>query len=61
MTTEEPETTVRALLGAAGLSLSDEQVARYVRIYPILREGADRLFIAEARYEEPAVVFRAAQ
>ena len=61
MTTEEAETAVRAQLTAAGLSLSDEQVARYVRIYPILREGADRLFIPEARYEEPAIVFKAAQ
>jgi len=61
MTTQDTEGTVRALLGAAGLSLSDEQVASYVRIYPLLREGADRLFIPEARYEEPSVIFRAAQ
>ena len=60
MTPEEADTTVRALLKAGGLHLTEEQIAGYVRIYPILREGADSLYIPEARYETPALIYRAA-
>jgi hypothetical protein len=55
------ETTVRNLLEVAGLSLSEEQIAMYVRIYPKVRAAADGLFaIPEVRYEQPAVIYPAA-
>lgn len=54
------ETTVRNLLAAASMSLPDEKVALYVRIYPRLRASADALFaIPEIRYEQPAVIYPA--
>ena len=59
MTLEEADTTVRALLIAAGMHLTEEQIAGYVRIYPVLREGADSLYIPEARYESPALIYSA--
>ena len=51
------EVTVRALIDAAGLPLSDEEFESLVEGYPTLREQADRLFIEEVRYEEPALIF----
>jgi hypothetical protein len=59
MTDEEVDTTVRALLKASGLNLAEEQIAHYKLVYPILREGADSLYIPEARYETPSPVFSA--
>jgi hypothetical protein len=60
MDTPDIETIVRSLLAAGGLSLTDEQVAKYVAIYPAFRAAADRLFdIPEIRYEQPAPIFRA--
>ncbi len=53
------ETTVRVLLEAAGLPVTDEELAQYVALYPTLRAGADRLYMEEVRYEEPALLFRA--
>jgi hypothetical protein len=52
-------TTVKALLDAAGLKLSDEEFELYTRIYPAMRSGADSLYIPETRYEEPALIFDA--
>ena len=60
METPDVETTVRALLGAGGLELTEVQVEKYARIYPVLRAAADALWdIPELRYEQPAVVYRA--
>ncbi len=60
MDTPDVDTTVRALLAVGGLSLTDEQVEKYVRIYPTFRAAADRLYqIPELRYEQPAVVYQA--
>jgi hypothetical protein len=54
------ETIVRSLLATAGLKLTEEQIAGFVRVYPTLRAQADSLYaIPEVRYEEPAVTFRA--
>ena len=50
----------RALLKAGGLHLTEDQIAGYVRIYPTLRDIADSLYIAEARYESPALIYSAA-
>ena len=43
MNTPDIEMIVRGLLAAGGLSLTDEQVAKYVAIYPMFRASADRL------------------
>ncbi len=52
------EVTVRALMEAAGIPASDEELAKFVEMYPALREGADRLYGDEWRTEEPALSFR---
>ncbi|MER3420329.1 MAG: hypothetical protein C4290_07320 [Chloroflexota bacterium] len=53
------EITMRALLDAAQLTVSDEEFQLFVRIYPAMRAGADGLYIPETRYEEAALVFSA--
>ena len=42
-----------ALLAAAGLSPSSEEVAAMVRGYPALRAGLDSLYLPEADAEQP--------
>ena len=62
MTTVQPTdvpTTVQALLDAAQIRMSDEEFEIFVRIYPTMRAGADSLYIPEARYEDPALIFDA--
>jgi hypothetical protein len=54
------ETTVKALLDSAGLKPSDAEFEVFVRIYPAMRAGADGMYIAETRYEDPALIFDAA-
>ena len=57
---DSAETIVRSLLSTAGLKLTEDQIAGFVRVYPTLRAQADALYaIPEVRYEEPAVTFRA--
>jgi hypothetical protein len=51
------ETTVKALLDAAGLKVSQEEFQLFCRIYPPMRAGADGLYIPETRYEDPALIF----
>ena len=51
------EATVRALVDAAGLPVSDEEFRSLVDGYPTLRELVDKLYIEEVRYEEPALIF----
>jgi hypothetical protein len=51
------EITVKALLDAAQLTVSDEEFEMFVRLYPELRKGADSLYIPETRYEDPALIF----
>jgi hypothetical protein len=53
------ETTVKALLDAAQLKMSDEEFQLFARIYPAMRAGADGLYIPETRYEDPALIFDA--
>jgi hypothetical protein len=60
MDAPDVETTVRGLLAAGGLALTDTQVEKYVRVYPTLRAAADALYaIPELRYEQPAVIYHA--
>jgi hypothetical protein len=49
--------TVESLLAAAGLTVSDEDLAGLVRVYPDLRAQADALNGAEFQREPPAPVF----
>ena len=61
MDAAEAEVAVRAMLAAAGLSPTAEEVAQLVAGYPALRAAADGLFqVPEARYADPALRFRAA-
>ncbi len=60
MTEAESESTVRALFKAAGLTLSEEVIAIYTRVYPTMRAGADSLYIPEARFETPVLIYSAA-
>ncbi len=53
-------TTVKALLDAAQLKMSQEEFDLFVRIYPALRAGADAMYIPETRYEDPALIYDAA-
>jgi hypothetical protein len=62
MTPAQPtdaQTTVKALLDAAQLTMSDEEFELFVKTYPALRQGADSLYIPETRYEDPALIFDA--
>ena len=57
--TSDVQTTVEALLDAAQITMSDEELDLFVRIYPAMRAGADSLYIPETRYEDPALIFDA--
>ena len=57
MDNDEVHVTVRSLLAAAGLTMSDEEFAGLVRVYPDLRAQADALYEIEFRDELPALVF----
>lgn len=48
---------VTAAVEAAGLPVTDAELAAFVDLYPVLRAGADSLYIEAVRYEEPALVF----
>jgi hypothetical protein len=47
------------LLGRNRLVLDQEDYQRLASAYPLLREQTEALRLPEARYAEPAVVFRA--
>jgi hypothetical protein len=55
----DTQTTVKALLDAAQLKMSDEEFQLFVKIYPAMRAGADSMYIPETRYEDPALIFDA--
>jgi len=57
--TDDTATTVRSLLGVAGLTMSDEEFELFVKIYPGLRSAAYALYLPEVRYAEPALNFDA--
>ena len=45
--TEDTATTVRSLLGAAGLTMSDEELELFVKMYPGPRSAADAMYLPE--------------
>jgi hypothetical protein len=56
----DTETTVRALLVAAHLTVSDDELQQFVKTYPEMRAEADRMYLPETRSEpEPALIYRA--
>src|SRR5262249_29524953 len=57
--TRDVAATVRSLLEAAQLTVSDEEFELFVKTYPDLRAGADAMYLPEVRYEEPALNFDA--
>ena len=52
---EDPASTVRELLDAAGLVVTDDEFDTFVRVYPALRAAADSLYLTEALEEDPSV------
>ncbi len=50
-------TTVKALLDAAQLGMSEDEFQLFVRVYPTLRAGADAMYIPETRYEDPTLIY----
>jgi hypothetical protein len=57
--TEDIATTVRSLLSAAGLTVSDQEFELFVKTYPALRTATDAMYLPEVRYAEPALNFNA--
>ncbi|HTF49530.1 MAG TPA: hypothetical protein VK735_18970 [Pseudonocardia sp.] len=56
----DPAVLVPALLRAAGISPSEEEVAAMIADFPGRAAAIETLYaIPEARYEEPDLVFRA--
>jgi hypothetical protein len=53
---DDPDTTVRALLAAAGISPPEDEVEKMVHAYPGLRAAADSMFTDEIARFLPAFV-----
>ncbi|MEN3268454.1 hypothetical protein [Pseudonocardia sp.] len=51
------EEIVTSLLSMAKLTVSDDEKATFVRDFPLIREGADSLYLPDLEFEEPAVRF----
>jgi hypothetical protein len=56
-TTADPGEIVTALLAAARLTVSDTELATFVRDYPLMRQAADALYLHEFDPDEPAIRF----
>jgi hypothetical protein len=57
MSVQDPAATVKVLLEAAQLTVSDAEFERFVKIYPELRAQADALYMPGFEREEPALTF----
>ncbi|HEY6624897.1 MAG TPA: hypothetical protein VIX85_13735 [Acidimicrobiales bacterium] len=56
--TSTDEVTVRAMLAAAGIPATEEEIITFVEDYPRLRGMVDMLHaVPEARYEAPGLLF----
>lgn len=55
----DTEAVVTALLSVAQLTVSDEEKEQMIKDYPLLRSGADALYLAELESYEPAPKFSA--
>jgi hypothetical protein len=59
--TAQSQAAVRGMLAAAGLSPGEDETAALCSGYPAFRASVDALYdVAEARYADPALRFRAA-
>lgn len=56
---EQAQTTVDALLHAAGLDVPEDERSRLAGLYPALRRSADRFYEVEVGDEVPSAIFRA--
>jgi hypothetical protein len=50
---------VDLVLRRAGLSVSDEERERLIRLYPTIQGWGEQLRLAETRYAEPALIYQA--
>lgn len=57
MAQAQDATVVKALLEASGLEVSDEEFAKVVEVYPLLRAQADGLYMPELVGESVALSF----
>lgn len=57
MTLDTNAATVKALLDAAGLEVSDEEFLRFANVYPTIRAQADALYLRELDGEDPALSY----
>ncbi len=57
MSLDQSATTVKALLDAAQLKVSDEEFLKFAEVYPIMRAQADALYLPELEPESPALSF----
>jgi hypothetical protein len=56
--TSTDEVTVRAMLAAAGIPATEEEIITFVEDYPRLRGMVEMLHaVPEARYEAPGLLF----
>ena len=53
------EKMVRALLGAAGLDVPDDEIDRLTKLYPSVRRSVDRYYRVPVGDEVTAAVYRA--
>lgn len=56
-TTPDAEQIVDSLLSAARLTVSAEERATFIKDYPLIRQGADALYLPELDPDEPAIRF----
>jgi hypothetical protein len=49
--------TVRALLSAANITVSESEFTDFVKVYPALRAQADGLYLPELELTDPAIDF----
>ena len=57
MTDSSAQQAVDSILACAGLTVTDEEYARLLRIYPEWQSQLAELRVPEARYREPAIVY----
>ena len=55
----DPETIVRAMLGAVGLPADEEEIASLVKVFTEQHAEIESLYaVAETRHESPALIFK---
>ena len=57
MSTPDSGAIVTSILAAAQLTVSDDELATFVKDYPLIRQAADALYLPELGPDEPAIRF----